>query len=196
MPLTLHLPPCPGDASAETTSNIATYRFQQGQTSSLFSQSPASPAQESRRLHNTDMSNDSSQSQEAPDAHLRATITFIIFEREPGYSLTLFTLPPPPKESLFLLLLLPSKWTQLPTELTHFPETCNYTGCCVSALITLPVPHGDGSQAAPPSLPSQGETCCNPPPSSRRSGGRRRPIVKMWPLKKQRQISPENKPLV
>lgn len=210
MPLTLHLPPCPGDASAEATSNIATYRFQQGQSklSSLLAK-PCSPARHSRRLHSTDMSNESSQSQEAPGAHLRATITFITFERELGYSLTLFTSSPPtPKESLFLPLLLPSKWTQLPMELTHFPETCNYTGCCVSALITLPVPHGDGRQAGSPPFPAS-LPCLPSLPSlpkeiraaiPRRApaapGGRRRLIVKMGPLKAQRQISPENKPLV
>lgn len=178
-------------------SNIVTYRFQQGQTSSLFSQSPALPGSESRCLHNTDTrTSERSQIQEAPSVHLRATITFIIFEWELGYTLTLFTLTPPPQQSLFLLLLL-SKWTQLPVELTHFLETCNYTGCCVSALITLPVPHGNGSQAAAPPLPSLCKaTCCNLPLSSCGSGGRRRLILKMWPVKTQRQISLENKPLV
>lgn len=151
------------------------------------------------------MSNESSQSQEAPGAHLRATITFITFERELGYSLTLFTSPPtsPPfKESLFLLLLFPSKWTQLPMELTHFPETCNYTGGGVSALITLPVPHGDGRQAgSPPSLPCLPSLPCHPR-EVHSAIPRRAPaapgglIVKMGPLKAQRQISPENKPLV
>lgn len=66
-------------------------------------------------------------------------------------------------------------------ELTHFPETCNYTGGGVSALITLPVPHGDGRQAGTPlsllslpslpSLSSQGDPFCHPPPGSRGSGG-------------------------
>lgn len=166
VPLTLHLPPCPGDASAETTSNITTYRFQQGQTSSLFPQSPASPGFESRRLHNTDMSN----AWEEPEAgstrrSLESNNYLYHIRARAGLRTDPFHLTPTPhpKESLFLLLLLLlSKWTQLPVELTHFPETCNYTGCCVSALITLPVPHGNGSQAAPPSLPSPGDMLQSP----------------------------------
>lgn len=157
MPLTLHLPPCPGDDSAETTSNIATYRFQQGQISSLFSQSPASPGLESRRLHNTNMSNEGEEPEPGSARRSLESKNYLYHIRaRAGLRTDPFHLthPPPPKESLFLLLLLLfSKWTQLPVELTHFLETCNYTGCCVSALITLPVPHGDGSQAAPPFPP-------------------------------------------
>lgn len=51
-----YLPLCPGNASTETASNIATYRFPHGQTASLFLQSPALPVCESTRLHNTDRS--------------------------------------------------------------------------------------------------------------------------------------------
>lgn len=181
----LHLPLCPGSASAKAMSNIATYRFQQGQTSSLFLPSPASPACESRCLHNTDTSK-RSPTRGAPGVHLTAAITLSILQREPRYALTPFTLPPKKKKKSLPPPPPPSFQTQLPVELAHFLETCNYTAWSVSVLIRLLAPHGDGSQA-PSSLP--------PLPSPRRaarcsSGARGQQIGKMYHLRCPDKLAP------